>query len=68
MGLRCRMNGDVIEIWDGEPGEAESDCLAAFHRDWLPQVERQLTEIHKWPKMAHNGTHYPLTHQKRKGT
>lgn len=68
MGLRCRMNGDVIEIWDGKPGEAESDCLAAFHRDWLPHVERQLTEIHKWPKMAHNNMHYPLAHQKRKGT
>lgn len=61
MSLRCRKNGHVLEIWLGEPGDAESDLIACFDEAYLDEVKKQLDEIHKWPmKLEHDGWHYPI--------
>lgn len=56
---RCRVNRHMLEVWDGPPGEAESDLIANIPEDMADDVIRQLSERHKWPKMQ-NTMVYPI--------
>ena len=61
MAIRCRKRGHVLEVWVGEPGDAESDLIACFDEAYLPEVKKQLNEIHKWPKTTdYKGVSYPI--------
>lgn len=61
MGIRALMSGKVVELWIGEPGDAESECIAHFHTDWLPGVTNALNNLHKVPQKPANGMHYPVS-------
>lgn len=51
-GLRTRVVGNgVIEVWLGEPMDAESCLLANFHEVYLPSVLHQLMNTHKAPRV-----------------
>lgn len=39
----------VIELWLGEPGHAESECIAQFHEEYLPSVKDVLDILKKLP-------------------
>lgn len=50
MGIRSRRTTrGVIELWLGEPGEAESECFMCVHEDYLPGILHTLENIHKAP-------------------
>nr|DAK05632.1 MAG TPA: hypothetical protein [Caudoviricetes sp.] len=51
MAIRCRMNGHCIEMWLGPPDDPESDLIACFDKAYLPEVQSQLNQMHKWPKL-----------------
>lgn len=66
MSIRCRKNGHVLELWLGAPGDAESDLIACFDEAYLPEVQKQLNEIRKWPKShTYDGQHYPIKRIKK---
>lgn len=58
LGIRALMSGKVVELWLGEPGNPESDCLAHFHSDFLPGIMEQLNNLHKVPKKPANSMNY----------
>lgn len=49
-GIRGRRttNG-VIELWLGEPGEPESECIMQVHELYLPGILHTLNSIYKTP-------------------
>lgn len=61
MGIRARMSGKVVELWIGEPDDAESECIAHFHTDWLPGVTNALNNLHKVPKKPDSGMMYGMS-------
>jgi hypothetical protein len=66
MGIRCRKNGHVLELWLGIPDHPESDLIACFDEAYLPEVQKQLNEIRKWPKTpVYSGRHYPIKRIKK---
>lgn len=50
VGLRFRYVNHLVEIWIGEPELPESELVARFHKDYLPEMTKQFNESHKWPK------------------
>lgn len=60
-GIRARVSTKgVIELWLGTPGEAESDCIGQFHKDYLPSVQHVLSIMHKLP-VIETGMHYGMS-------
>lgn len=49
----------VIELWEGEPGHPESDCLAQFHESYLGSVKDVLDILNKLP-VVQSGTIYGM--------
>lgn len=50
MGIRARKTDTgVIELWLGEPDDAESECIFQAHEHYLPGVLHVLMNIHKVP-------------------
>lgn len=39
----------IIELWLGEPGHAESECVAQFHEEYLGSVKDVLDILKKLP-------------------
>ncbi|UOK16650.1 hypothetical protein HBKIJOIA_00049 [Salmonella phage S1] len=60
-GIRARIEGGVVELWIGTPDEAESECIAHFHTDYLPGVLEQLNNLHKVPTKAERGLTRPVS-------
>ena len=49
-GIRSRRTADgIIELWLGEPGEAESECFMQVHELFLPGILHTLENIYKAP-------------------
>ncbi len=54
-GIRARVSTKgVIELWLGPPGEAESDCIGQFHKDYLESVRDVLTMMNRMPVIQTN--------------
>lgn len=54
-GIRARRTTDgVIELWLGEPGEAESECFMQVHELFLPGILHTLENIYKSPVVESN--------------
>ena len=54
-GIRARVTTKgVIELWLGPPGEAESDCIGQFHKDYVESVRDVLTMINRLPVIEYN--------------
>lgn len=54
-GIRARVttNG-VLELWLGTPGEAESNCIGQFHKDYIESVRDVLTMVNRLPVIESN--------------
>lgn len=49
-GIRARRTTEgLIELWLGEPGEAESECFMQVHELYLPGILHTLHNIKKTP-------------------
>lgn len=57
-GIRSRVVNNVVEIWLGEPGDAESDCIAQFHMDYMESVLFVMQNIERAPKSSGRHIHY----------
>lgn len=54
-GIRARVSTTgVIELWLGEPGEAESDCIGQFNKFYLESVRDVLTMVNRLPVIETN--------------
>lgn len=59
-GIRSRKTTDgVIELWLGEPGDPESDCILQAHEVYLPGILHVLENIKKSP-VVESRVHYPV--------
>lgn len=61
MGIRARVSGKVVELWLGTPDDAESECIAHFHTDFLPGVMNALNNLHKVPHKPASGMVYGIS-------
>lgn len=47
-GIRAKVTTTgVIELWLGQPGEAESECIGQFHKDYVESVRDVLTIVNR---------------------
>ena len=35
----------LVEVWLGEPNDAESDYILTIHKTWLPELITKLKEV-----------------------
>lgn len=36
---------NLVEVWLGEPNDAESDYILTIHKSWVPELVAKLTEV-----------------------
>lgn len=57
-GIRARrIPNDIIELWLGEPGYAESECILAVSEFYIPGILHTLENIRKAPSVEHPKYH-----------